>query len=240
MDCALNPRRITFWLAAVAATLVLLHIVSMAIARFGYDTQMGLYRLVNLDGEANLPALFSTLLLLGCGAILALIGRHCREHGLRFSARWLLLAAIFVFLGVDEMVSIHEKIGALITRVVQTEGMFRFAWVLPYGLFVIVMAAAYLPFLIGLPRRWAVRFIIAGSIYVLGALGMELIGAYLFDTYGQGAMGYTVVLTIEETLEMTGLIVFIAALMSYARSHGITCMIGFRECPSVTDDQPSP
>jgi hypothetical protein len=48
---------------------------------------------------------------------------------------------------------------------------------------------------------------------------MELPGAYLATTTGTGDLSYVIVMTIEESLEMLGIVVFIHALISYIKTY---------------------
>ena len=72
--------------------------------------------------------------------------------------------------------------------------------------------------MLDLPVRIRILFIIAGSIYVMGAMGLELVGGYHADTYGVRNTTYVVLVSIEEILEMIGVVIFIYALMSYISS----------------------
>ena len=48
---------------------------------------------------------------------------------------------------------------------------------------------------------------------------MELLGGYLASTTGMENVSYAIVATIEESLEMLGIVVFIHALISYIKVH---------------------
>ena len=48
-------------------------------------------------------------------------------------------------------------------------------------------------------------------------MGMEIPGGYLASTTGMQSVPYLIVMTIEESLEMLGIVVFIHALMSYIK-----------------------
>ncbi|MCZ0904903.1 hypothetical protein ON021_33910, partial [Microcoleus sp. HI-ES] len=98
-------------------------------------------------------------------------------------------------------------------------GIFYFVWVIPGAIFVAVTALAYLKFLRHLPRKTRDFFLLAGSIYVGGALGMEMVGGYYADAVGQRNLIYGLMVCVEEILEMVGVIVFIYALLSYIGSH---------------------
>ena len=55
----------------------------------------------------------------------------------------------------------------------------------------------------------------AATIYIGGALGTELIGGHYADLHGNNTWTYSMIVTVEESLEMAGLIVFIWALLKY-------------------------
>jgi hypothetical protein len=67
--------------------------------------------------------------------------------------------------------------------------------------------------------------ILAGAIYVGGALGMEMAAGVYDERHGYNTATTAVLSTIEETMEMVGLVVFIHALMQYlAAAHGSLCI----------------
>ncbi len=82
------------------------------------------------------------------------------------------------------------------------------------GIFVI----AYLKFLIGLPKRIMVLFVVSGLIFVSGAIGFELLGGRHAELYGTSDLVYTIYYTCEELLEMLGIATFIYTLLSYITS----------------------
>ena len=48
---------------------------------------------------------------------------------------------------------------------------------------------------------------------------MELVGGYYVELYSQESMMYAIAATIEEFLEMLGILVFVYALLSYIDSY---------------------
>ena len=82
-----------------------------------------------------------------------------------------------------------------------------------------VTGLAYLKFLRHLPRKTRDFFLLAGSIYVGGALGMEMVCGYHADAVGQRNSIYGLMASVEGIWEMVGAIVFIYALVSYIGSY---------------------
>lgn len=60
--------------------------------------------------------------------------------------------------------------------------------------------------------------ILAGFLYVGGALGMEAVASYLNYEIGERGLYFAVLTTIEESMEMFGLLVFLYALLYYSNS----------------------
>lgn len=210
---ALSPLAVTRWLAAAALVVVGLAAL-MLIARygFGYRGTTGVGRLFTLDAESNLPTWFSSALLLAAALLLWLLGRQgATEGGQRVRGYWYGLATIFTFLSIDETAQMHESLTERLRAVVPTEGALYYGWVIPAALFVMVVGLVYLRFLRLLPSRTAGLMALAGALYVGGAVGMEMVGAWLDFTgrFRIGSLGYTLVTMMEETLEMAGVILFV-------------------------------
>ena len=91
------------------------------------------------------------------------------------------------------------------------------------------MGLAYLPFVWKLPARTKWLFILAGMIYLNGALGLEMVGGYLMKIYGKDSSQYVIETIAEESLEMLGILIFINALMGYLNGFVEYVIIGFDE-----------
>lgn len=115
----------------------------------------------------------------------------------------------------DETISIHERVGDLVTDRIETSGYFLWAWVIPYGILALVIAASYGPFLGRLPpdTRW--RVILAGLLYVGGALGVEMIEAQIVTEAGSGTREVAVLAVVEEGLELAGAALFFTVLLRH-------------------------
>jgi len=61
-------------------------------------------------------------------------------------------------------------------------------------------------------------FVAAGFAYVGGAIGLEVISAPLVEAQGRYNLMYLLLTTVEESLELGGIIFFIYALLSYIQS----------------------
>ena len=227
----ISPRSVTTVLVAVLVSVLMLHAGSQY-ARFamGMGTLRGLTSRVYLGAEASLPAWFSAALMLVAAQLLFWIARAVRHVGGRHSAYWMSLAGLFVLLSLDEAAAVHEAfssaftglfawlargVGGAFEPLVQKSG---YHWVAGGALLAGVVAVACLRFLRALPPRTSRGLVIAGAIYVAGAIGFELAGGSYSARAGADNLTFVSLLTIEETLEMVGLIVFIHVLLAYLQA----------------------
>ena len=77
------------------------------------------------------------------------------------------------------------------------------------------MGLAYLSFLINLPAAFRYWFMAAGLVFIGGAIGVEGISGMIADIHGERNLGYALTVTVEELMEMIGIIIFINALLKY-------------------------
>jgi hypothetical protein len=218
MDIVLRPSRITAVLATAVAVLFLLHGLALfSIFFLGYDYVLGLIPLFHVNYESNLPTWYSSSALLLAAMLLALIGLYKKRRDEPFHRSWLGLAAVFLFLSIDESAQVHEKLSSPLRDLLGTSGALHYPWVIPYGIGLLILLAIYIPFLKSLPAGTRRLVILAGLIFVSGALGMELFGAAAAASGRED--GFLICCTIEEFLEMAGIVVFIHALTSYMDGH---------------------
>jgi len=217
----IDPNRVASRLAFVVALLVAANI-AMQLFRLstGREYLPGL-ALVTLDGENNLPALFSTALLVGAAALLAFIAALERRRQATHAGRWLLLSAGFALMALDESLALHEKLIEPMRALLggRNLGVFYFAWVIPAIVLTGALGVFFLPFLLRLPRRTAVAFALSAAVYLGGAIGVELFEGWWREGNGHRNVVYHLLVSLEEGMEMTGLILFLHALLAYVGNH---------------------
>lgn len=223
----ISIRRVTIALAVVSALFSVLGIVtqflSISPGPLGHLLSDEVAHLFDLDAEAALPAWFQTGMLLASGALLWCIGSS-RGPGDGFARSWKFLAWVFVYISADENARIHETLGFWISDHFG-ESMGVYAWLIPGIAFVITIGFASWKFLQHLPPAIRRGMFLAAAVYVSGAAGMEVIEAQLDSLWGTFAFSMLVV--VEESLEMAGLVIFIHTLLSYMRSfpRGLTITV---------------
>ena len=173
----------------------------------------GIIPLFELKSENNVPTYFSGLLFIVNSMLLLMVWRVLRPDS-RLHHVWGVLSGLFLFLAFDEYFEIHEQLIDPVGSAFGTSGLLHFAWVIPYFVGVLVVAAFFLPAWWRLPSN--IRWLLVGSavVYLLGAIGFEMVGGAYYDGTGsEGGPVYAALYTIEESLEMAGLILLTYSLM---------------------------
>lgn len=215
---SLNPSAIARILGAVAFLLVLASIGGQ-FSRFalGHDYLKGLVPLFYIDAEQNIPTYFTVLLMLFAALLLAIIAVLNRKQRIPHVSKWAILSFGFLFMAYDEAFQVHERLISPVRTLLSDSnlGVFYFAWVIPGIALVLVLGLFFLRFLLHLPATARLRFLMAATFYIGGAIGVELIGGRYTELHGSQNWTYSMIATVEESLEMAGLIVFIWALLKY-------------------------
>ena len=212
------PREITLVLGVAALLLVLASVTGQLLKYIGgHEFVYGLVRLFYVDYENTVPSFFSASLLLMAALLLALITTLKQAAHATYKFQWALLSFTFLFMAIDEAASIHEMLIGPMRGLLgqQARGVFFFAWVIPGFAIAMIFGLSYLQFLLHLPFKTRWNVILAATLYLGGAIGMELIGGRYADVNGMENLTYSMAATVEESLEMAGVIVFIYALLHY-------------------------
>ncbi|MCC9165352.1 hypothetical protein [Pontibacter harenae] len=232
-----KPSSIYLFLLKVLAVLILLNFVSIFVdsylTRIGKATMADSFTLktyvvllFDFNAERNLPTYFNTLILAASAGLLFYVSKLTkRQANPQYHKQWLYLGCIFAFLALDELFMLHELLGTPFSSFLrntfqqQELGVLYYAWIVPYLVICAFIAVYYFKFIFSLPKKISVNFVIAGTMFVTGAVGMEMIEGYLADLAGGDAVYsdiyFKLCVTVEETLEMLGIIFFIRALLSY-------------------------
>lgn len=216
---SMRPVAVLKVLTAITLILGLAHLAATPVFHYGLSANEGphvkIARFFMLQQEAALSTWFTTVLIAFNMFLLALNATAARQFGTGSPAPWLVLAALFAYLSMDEMLVLHERAGQLLGRRLQLPGVLAyFPWVTLGAIFVAIAGLSFAGFLKRLPRRTAKLFLLSGGIYVGGALGIEVIEAATMKTYGPGLLYYFEVL-VEETMEMFGQALFAYALLDH-------------------------
>lgn len=228
-DVPVSPRKTFQFFVVVIISLIVISLFGSFSLHFLPDYPLrdkfawGFYA----DSERNIPSLYSACALLFCSVLLATIAYVKKVTAQRYVLHWGALSALFFYLCWDEALSVHETLNDPLSRL-NTKGAFFFAWVIPGTIFVLICGLVFLRFLTHLPAKTRRRFLTAASLYIGGALVVEMLGGYYADSTGVfvdivepfvPSLPYMLITTFEEFLEMLGIAVFIYALLSYMSSY---------------------
>lgn len=228
LTATVSPKRVAQTLIFVALFLTLASAVAEFIQISLGLGNSGFLPVLFVGKDDSVPEWYSSITLLFCSVLLAMIAYAKRTAGDRFFLHWGALSAIFLYLSADEGFSIHERMGPLGELILEGTGLdpggfIIRAWIVPGIILVLVVALTYLRFLIALPPKIRNSFLLAGLLFVGGAIGMEVLRDFHTNLYG-GVENMSLVQIairlaisyVEEFSEMLGVIVFIYTLMLYA------------------------
>lgn len=172
-------------------------------------------RFLDFDIERNLPTFYSVVAIEIAAFLLFVIYLCQKQKDGEYLWAWLVLSILFAFLGLDEATKIHENAGDIISATFEATGIFYFPWVVPYSVALIFLSVICLPWLFSLPLHIRIRFILSAIVFLSGALGLEMLSAVYAEQTSLDSYEYIRTYTIEETLEMLGIVIFVHALIRY-------------------------
>jgi hypothetical protein len=204
-------------------SLLILFDLALVVVHLGSASLRGEpFAILNLDGEANIPAWWSNAKFVMAGTLFAL-------PAVLKSARSLtpiVLALLLFALAADEIASIHERIGHLLASTVAGDMQFRrkdaFLWPLLLGVPVLIVGA------MGLRALAKERFLsvtvwrrvsAALTVFFAGAVGVELVAFNPFVPILQGTPLYQVLAALEEGLEHVGASLLVWAALTAFSEH---------------------
>jgi hypothetical protein len=188
----------------VLVVAVLLVSIHLGLYVYNYqveELQWLLLQMFDLDEENNLPTWFSSFLLLNNSFFLGLVAR---SQNIQDKLQWTLMSAGFFILAIDEVAGFHETFNSSI----------EMNWAIPGAILVLLVAAAFIPFLLRLRRGLAGMFILSGIVFVSGAIVIEL----LSEEMDSDSLAYMMAVAVEEGLEMLGAWLFLVTLLKEMRS----------------------
>ncbi len=212
---AVYPRTVVKYLLVVVIFFTIVS-TGIQICKYVFDYRDEWMQLFNLDRELNFPTWYSAFMIGFCAILLRIIAVGKKQQGDRYIKDWQLLSVIFGLMAIDEVVSLHEiLIIPEVSEALNLPWFLHSMWVIPGMVFVTWFIRRYSKFVRHLPAKSKQHFISAASIYIGGALIMEMIGSHFAESLGQQHILYALIATVEEFLEMTGIIMFIYALLYY-------------------------
>lgn len=212
------------WLAAIVIVLVSLSQDLLIFLAPEAGLSDRIYRL-DLDAESSLPTWFAASLLLLCALSLLFVALQVDQGGRRKAIPWFLLAVIFAALSLDEIAMLHEWLSTVLSARMENTGLFYFAWTLPALVVCLAGLVCFVPFIFSF--KGLDRGLLIGSavVFLLGAIGMEMLGGAQAERAGIDSLHYRLFATIEESLEYAGVLLFLWFILRQLRaSHNETAL----------------
>lgn len=218
MDFKVFPNQITRLLLFITVGIGFASLSGQFYAYFLNGEQFsGVIKMFDLNEERNIPTLFTGLILLFCSLLLEFVALAKQRESNHYVAYWHGLAITFLYLSFDELLEIHEKINSILNRNLQSVTGERLD-ILNTSL-ALIFALVYFRFLLHLPKKIKGLFILAFICFVTGGVGIELLGVHYFpNIYNQQLFISEIITTIEESLEIIGLTIFIHGILLYINS----------------------
>jgi hypothetical protein len=121
-------------------------------------------------------------------------------------SKWVILSFGFLFMAFDEAFQFHERLNIPVGTLLGNGslGVFYFPWVSPGIALVLVLGPYFLRFLLHLPAATGLSFLMAATLYIGGAIGVELIGSRHAELHGYENWTYSMIATFEEGLVCSG------------------------------------
>ena len=158
--------------------------------------------------EINVPTWFSAGLWLIAGLLAGYFARRASRH----RRSWALFCLVCIVFSLDETLELHERldvIGNELGRYLPVQ--LGFTWVLPGVLIAGLIGLSLLRMVLALPATSRAALRAAGAIFVGGGVGVETMSGLFLQ--GDALPWQFFLLTlVEETLEMTGAALGVAAL----------------------------
>ena len=224
-----TARRVSDFFSLVVLALITLSLLGqIAKYDFGHTQLKGAVPLFYVDNEASAPTWYSSAALAVAGALLFVIAYASFQRKEKFRWHWATLSALVLGLSLDEIAMIHEMPIDPMREAFQFGGALHYAWVIPGTVFVGIVGIIYLRFYLNLPRRTQILFLMAAAVFVMGAIGVEMLSGIQAHQHGEENLNYALIVTIEEFLEMLGVVILIRALVEYIEAElgGLQLRIG--------------
>ncbi len=213
---ALDTRKVALIFQTALVLVIGLGVLrEIVIAVIGTETVLKDLRHFTLDAERNLASWLESVCMVSAAALLAFHSLLDRERDRRNVFAWTLLSIVFILMSVDELVSFHEVSVKPLRNTLQLTGIFYYSWVLIAIPLVASLGLLLVPFLLRLERSTALRFILAGAVFVGGAVGTELICGYLATNGGVETPAYKFTAAAQEVIENIGMTMFVLALLRH-------------------------
>lgn len=203
-----NLNRLLVILWVIAGILVSIHVLLNLVHYLVNDLPWLARQIFDVDEEDSFPTWFSAMLLLLASVSLWVNARTLQSSDSSLVERWYLLSVGFLLLSIDEIAGMHETLNSLID----------ISWTIPGGIIAGVVGLYFVPFLLKIPRPLAIRFVLAGAVYLGGALGVEVLTDPYLENDELNTLAYNLWTALEESMEIGGVLIFLGGIFPLLRT----------------------
>ncbi len=204
-----SAERIASRLPVIVLLLCVMHLVVMLLHYQVTEIDWLIRGMFDLDEEQGFGTWFSSIILLLAALILLQHAQNLKLDQQAMVVAWRTLGLGFCLLSIDEVVGMHESLNTAID----------ISWAIPGGVIAVLIGIIYIPFLLHLPRNTMWLFILSGALYIGGAVGIELWTEPYAEEDLLDTLAYNLTTLVEEGLEMSGVVIFIRALLQHVTAH---------------------
>lgn len=203
---------------AFVSIVVMIHLLNLVALYARYIAEKNpiwklTYELISVSSEGKIPTAYSALSLLICSVLLFFIGIHTFSKYQKRELSWYALGVIFFMMAFDEGFALHEYFSYPVRQILNIESGFLYhGWVVAGFIVVAIIGLSFTKFFFSLVTQTRMWFGAACFVYLGGVLGMEMIGASYVSLQGRD-LTYGIIATIEEVLEMSGILIFLNGLL---------------------------
>jgi len=126
-----------------------------------HDYVFGLIPMFDVDKEANIPTYVQGVFMLMASILLFTIAKFKAISQASFIKHWYFLSGIFLYLSIDELVSIHELLILPLRLATNAKGVFYFSWLIAFIPIVFIIGVSYVRFLFNLNNKTRNLFILS-------------------------------------------------------------------------------
>lgn len=212
-------------LVPICAAIMVLHVGAVAVRSFVRPEPGALadaLALLNAAQERSLASWWTSALLATC-CLLTIAAARLADRGAvtgragRAARPWLVLAAVFALLSLDEVVSLHERGAEWTTAVFETSSLLgRLGWTIPAAAALVLSLLVLVPAFRSIPARPRVVIVAGLATSIAGALGMEVVNVLLTDA-GARYLWRHLAMAVEETAEMIGVAIVLLGVLTAVR-----------------------
>lgn len=220
-----NWRRVRLAMVWIVVAIIVIHAYVILTDDLDLIGEEFIRRLADLDSEAAVPTWLSTMLM-AAAAVLCWTESRLTDPGQR--RRWALLGFGFLILSIDEVAGLHGSMRGPVRRLLDIDNPLFYGWVLPAIILIAAAAVYFYPLIPALPTKVRRRVLIAGTAFVVGAIGLEMVGGVLAQSGMRDGWTYFMVSTIEELVEIISVFFFVDTMAMWFAERGTAMRLSVR------------